>query len=202
MRNLIFVLSIIVFSFFTSAFVNTSPSKPVFTAYTIDKTHSFINFKVNRFSMVDVVGRFNEFQGTVAFDANDFSKTQAEVTIQTSSVYSGFAARENAIKSPAFLDVKKYPEIKFKSKRAYEKGGKKFVVGDFALHGVTKEITLPIEMRGPFVDPTRSKSIAIRSKITINRQDFGMKFNRKLKNGKPFIGNEIDIELNILALTK
>lgn len=184
----------------TSAFVMLNSS--AVTTYKIDKTHSFINFKVNRFSMVDVVGRFNNFEGKVSFDATDFSKTSAEVVIQTNSVYSGFEMRENAIKSKAFLDVKTYPEIRFKSKKAYEKGGKKYVMGDFTLHGITKEITLPIEIRGPYVDPTRTNTVAIRSKIAINRQDYGMKFDRKLKNGQSFIGNEIAIELNILAANR
>ena len=204
MKKIILTLLIAVTIIVTSAFiaVTTKEKKTSLVAYQIDKTHSFINFKVNRFSMVDVVGRFNEFKGSVSFDANDFSKTSAEVVIQTNSVYSGFKLRENATKSKAFLDVASYPEIKFKSKRAFEKGGKKYVVGDFTLHGVTKEITLPIEIKGPFTDPTRLSTVAITSKITVNRQDYGIKFNRKLKNGKPFIGNAVDIELNILAVTK
>ena len=81
--------------------------------FKIDSEHTAITTKVQRFSMVDVVGRFNSIDGQIIYD-EDVSKISANVTISTDSYTSNNTAGEGAVKSPAFLDVAKYPSIQFK----------------------------------------------------------------------------------------
>lgn len=63
-------------------------------------------------------GRFREFTGVLNLDAQDHSKSSAEVTIQTASIDSGVQQRDDHLRSPDFLDVEKYPTMSFKSSRA------------------------------------------------------------------------------------
>lgn len=168
--------------------------------FIIDPSHTAITSKVQRFGMVDVLGRFNEVQGSITYDSNDLGKTSAQITIKTASYKSNNLGGEDAVKSNAFLDVANFPEMTFKSKHVQVKGEELSMTGDLTIHGVTKEVTFPFTFLKPFKDPTRANTVAASASLTINRQDFGIKFSRKLPNGKEFIGNEVLIELNVLAV--
>ncbi|MCE7996318.1 MAG: YceI family protein [Roseivirga sp.] len=168
--------------------------------FIIDPGHTAVTSKVQRFSMVDVLGRFNEVEGSITYDSNDLSKLSAEVTIKTASYTSNNLGGEDAVKSVAFLDVANFPEMTFKSTKVVVSGEEFNMTGNLTIHGVTKEVTFPFTLLKPFKDPTRANTIATSASLTINRQDFGIKFSRKLPNGKEFIGNEVHIELNVLAV--
>ena len=168
--------------------------------FIIDPGHTAITSKVERFGMVDVLGRFNKIQGSITYDSHDLTKLSTQITIKTASYVNNNIGGEEAVKSGAFLDVTNFPEIIFNSTQVQLQGGDLPVTGDLTIHGVTKEVTFPFSFLKPFKDPTRVNTIAISASRTINRQDFGIKFNRKVPNGKEFIGNEVRIELNVLAV--
>lgn len=168
--------------------------------FIIDPGHTAVTSKVQRFSMVDVVGRFNEVEGFISYNSNDLTQLSAEVTIKTTSYKSNNLGGEDAVKSAAFLDVANFPEMTFKSTRVIANGELLTMTGNLTIHGVTKEVTFPFTFLKPFKDPTRDNTVAAKASLSINRQDFGITFSRKLPNGKEFIGNEVYIELNILAI--
>lgn len=171
--------------------------------YVIDKGHSSVQIRIQRFGVVDVVGRFKDVTGSVIYDANDPAKTTAEATININSYDANNAGGEEAVKSPAFLDAAAYPEITFKSKSTSIEGGQNVLLGDLTIHGTTREVELPFTINGPLLDlPTQKQSIAAEATLTINRQDFGVSFDRKLPNGTSLIGNEVKITLIILAIAE
>ena len=165
----------------------------------IDPGHTAITSKVQRFGMVDVLGRFNDVEGIISYDKSDITKIKVQVTINTASYTSNNIAGEDAVKSQVFLDVRNFPQMTFNSKRVNKKDDQFIMVGDLNLHGVTKEITFPFTLLEPFKDPTGITTIAAHATLVINRQDFGITFSKKLPNGKEFIGNEVTIELNVLG---
>lgn len=168
--------------------------------FSIDSGHTAVTSKVQRFGMVDVLGRFNDVTGIIIYDQSDITKLQATVTINTSSYSSNNIGGENAVKSQAFLDVNKFPEMTFTSKKVEEQSNQLFMTGDLNLHGVTKEVSFSFTLLEPFKDPTGAMTIAAHATLLINRQDFGITFTKKLPNGKEFIGNEVAIELNVLGV--
>lgn len=167
--------------------------------FTIDSGHTAVTTKVQRFGMVDVLGRFNEVSGTINYSGGDITKLSTEVSINTASYSSNNKGGEDAVKSPAFLDVNSYSQISFKSTNIKKEGNKLIMRGNLTLHGVTKEVSFPFTFLEPFKDPTGTTTIAAHAMLKINRQDFGIRFSKKLPNGKEFIGNEVAIELNVLA---
>lgn len=167
-------------------------------SFTIDPGHTAITSKVQRFGMVNVLGRFNEVSGTIDYN-EDLTRLSTRVTIKTASYSSNNSGGEDAVKSPAFLDVANYPEITFVSTGVSQNGDRLTMTGNLTIHGVTKEVSFPFSLLEPFKDPTGAMTIAANASLTIDRQDFGIRFNRKLPNGKDFIGNEVSIELNVLA---
>jgi len=143
------------------------------------------------------------YQEQSMFDKNNASKTTANALIKVDSYDANNKAGEEAVKSKAFLDAKTYPEINFKSSKVITKNGNSFLVVDLTIHGKTNQIELPFSIKGPLLDlPTRKQSIAFEAFITINRQDYGISFNRSLPNGTMIVGNDVKITLLVLALAE
>src|SRR5437867_1404401 len=115
--------------------------------YKIDIGHSIVGYSISHLVISIVKGKLNEFTGSIVLD-NDLLK-EAKGTVQTKSLDTGNSQRDTDLRSPNFFDVEKYPTITFTSKRIEKKGGEMIVVGDYTMHGVTKELSLPIKVNGP-----------------------------------------------------
>ena len=171
--------------------------------YTIDPGHSTVQIQVERFGVVDVVGRFKDVSGSILFDANDITKTTAKAVINVASYDANNIGGEDAVKSKAFLDVSAFPEITFMGAQVAQKEDGDYLIGDLTIHGISNLIELPFTIKGPLLDlPTQKESIAFTASITINRQDYGISFDRKLPNGTSLVGNEVKITLIILAIAE
>jgi polyisoprenoid-binding protein YceI len=145
-----------------------------------------------------VKGKFAEFTGSLVLDGS--SLKEASGTIQTASVDTGMAPRDKDLKSANFFDVEKFPTITFQSKRIEKKGDDTVLVGDFTMHGVTKELPLSVKLSGPIKDPWGSTRIGLQAKTKLSRKDFGMTYNKTLETGGLLVGDEIDIEINAEAV--
>lgn len=169
--------------------------------YTIDAGHSNVQINVARFGVVDVVGRFKDVIGMITYKKDDLTKTKANVIIKVASYDANNLGGEKSVKSQAFLDALTYPEIIFEGDSAESVNGSIHLYGQLTIHGVTKKVELPFKIRGPLLDiPTKKQSISLNGSIIINRQDYGISFDKKLPNGTPIVGNEVKITLNVLAL--
>jgi polyisoprenoid-binding protein YceI len=169
--------------------------------YTIDSEHSSVQIQIQRFGVIDVVGRIKDVQGSITYHKDDMTKSAANAVIKVASYDANSAGGEAAVKSNAFLDADTYPEITFTTTNVIQEHTKNYLVGNLTIHGVTNEIKLPLSIHGPLLDlPTKKQSIAFISSITINRQDYGISFNAKLASGTSIIGNDVKITLTILAL--
>src|ERR1700690_3771030 len=110
--------------------------------YNIDPMHSSVGFAVKHMVINKVHGTFKQFSGTVVLDGSALQS--AKGTIQTKSVDTGIGKRDTHLQSPDFFDAAKYSTITFESKRAETKDGATVLVGDFTMHGVTKELSLAV----------------------------------------------------------
>jgi polyisoprenoid-binding protein YceI len=159
--------------------------------YKIDPMHSTVGFSVSHLVINNVKGKFGEFTGTVTVENG--AVNEADGTIQTKSIDTGVAARDKDLRSPSYFDVEKFPVITFKSKRTEKKGDETLLAGDFTMHGVTKEMSLPLKVKGPIKDPWGNDRIGLQAKTTLSRKDYGM------TKGAPMVGDEIEIEINAEA---
>ncbi len=166
--------------------------------YSIDPAHSTIGFAVTHLVINTVHGKFTEFTGTITLDGHQV--TEAKGAVQTKSVDTGVAMRDKDLRSPNFFDVEKYPTISFQSKSVQQKGTEQVLVGDFTMHGVTKEISLPLKVKGPIKDPWGHSRVGLEAKTAINRKDYGLTYNKTLETGGLVVGDEIEIEINAEAV--
>ena len=164
----------------------------------LDPPHSSAQFSVRHLGVSTVRGAFTKVSGTVVYDAANPGKSSLQATIDAASVDTRVDARDNDLRSPNYLDVKKYPTITFQSKRVEAAGpGKLKIIGDLMIHGVTKEVVLDVDgPSAPMKDPWGNQRMGADATTKINRNDFGV-------SGAPgMIGDEITITLDIEMVRK
>jgi polyisoprenoid-binding protein YceI len=161
--------------------------------FKIDPAHSSVNFAVTHMSVSTVNGRFTDFEGTIVYDDKDATKSSVNVKIKSSSINTDNTNRDNDLKSANYFDVQKFPEITFQSKSVEKKGNDYVAHGTLTIHGVSKDVDLPFELKGP-IDGQRGKVMGAHAALTVSRQDFGI-----TKSPAAMIGNDIKIDLNIEA---
>jgi polyisoprenoid-binding protein YceI len=167
--------------------------------YTIDPIHSSISFSVKHMMISHVIGHFEQFEGTIAFDQSDLADSAFTATLQVSSIDTRFKQRDDHLKSPDFFDAAKYPTITFASKTITGQKGEFRLVGDLTIKGKTKEISFPVVINGPVKNMQGSSVIGLSGQLTVNRQDYGMSFNMPLENGGVMVGNDVKVDINIEA---
>lgn len=160
--------------------------------WNVDAAHSGVSFEIRHF-LTDVPGRFNDFDGTIVYDPENPANSSVEFTVQADSIDTANENRDNHLRSADFFNVEEFPTITFKSKKVVPAGGNLAVTGDFTLHGVTREITVPVEFRG-----TMGNVAGFSTEFTIDRNDYGIEWNRNAGGGA-ILGNDVDIEIEIEA---
>ncbi len=167
--------------------------------YTIDGVHSQIGFAVKHLTVATVKGSFSDYSGAVTFDAADPSAVTANVTIQVSSINTQNEKRDGHLKSADFFDAETFPAITFKSTSVTKAGDAYTVTGDFTMHGVTKSISFPCIIAGPVKGMQGDDVIGLSGQTTINRQDFGISWNKTLDEGGYVVSDEVAVTIDIEA---
>jgi polyisoprenoid-binding protein YceI len=171
---------------------------PAAETYTLDPAHSTVGFAVTHMVINTVHGKFDEFTGTISMDGTQVK--DATGTIQVKSINTGIERRDNHLKSADFFDAAKFPMITFQTKRAEKQGSDTVLVGDFTMHGVTKELSLPVTIKGPIKDPWGNSRIGLQARTKLNRRDYGLKYNQALETGALVVGDEVELEINAEAV--
>jgi polyisoprenoid-binding protein YceI len=169
--------------------------------WTVDKVHSEVSFQVRHF-VSKVRGRFTDFSGTITVFPDKPEQSTAEFTIKTASVDTDNTKRDDHLRSADFFDAEKHPEISFKSSKVKAVGKDQFeVTGTFTLHGVSKEITLPVSYLGVMTQKRPDGRESVRSgfatQTKLNRKDYGIVWNTLLDNGGTVLGDDVTIDINL-----
>jgi len=170
--------------------------------YKIDKSHSEVIFQV-RHLVTKVRGRFDDFEGTIAVNEEKPELSSVEFTIQATSISTNEAQRDTHLRSADFFEVEKFPTLTFKSKKVGKKGSESYdVVGDLTIHGVTREITLPVTHLGKAKDPWGNERAGFEAEITLNRKDYGLMWNAPLEVGGFLVGDDVKVSLSVQAVAQ
>lgn len=167
--------------------------------FNADTAHSTVGFTVPILNgLSKVKGKFTDFTVTINYDEANVTKSSVSAVIKVASIDTGIAARDKHLMTADFFDVEKYPDITFKSSSVEKKGKLLLAHGTFIMHGVSKEIVLPITMTGKVVDPkTKKTTYGFAATLKLNRMDYGVSYQRK--GSENFLGAEVEIELNLLT---
>ena len=168
--------------------------------YKIDKSHSEAIFQV-RHLVTKVRGRFTDFEGAIEFNEANPEQSSVHFTINTTSIDTAEPDRDKHLRSADFFEVEKFPQITFVSKRIVKRGAETYdVTGDLSIHGVTKEVVLPVAHMGKAKDPWGNDRIGFEAESSLNRKDYGLHWNAALETGGFLVGDEVKIRLEIQAV--
>lgn len=140
--------------------------------------HAFVNFRINHLGYSWIYGGFNKFSGTFSYDKNNAAVDKVAVTIDTDSLTTNMAARDEHVRSADLLDVKKFPQATFESTKVIAKENNKLdIEGNLTLHGVTKPITINAELVGEGTDPWGGYRAGFLGTTRFKLKDFGIDYD-------------------------
>ena len=170
--------------------------------FEIDKNHSTAGFKV-RHLFTQVTGRFDDVSGTVTWDEAAATQSSVALTIQAASINTSHEKRDEHLRSADFFDAAKYPTLAFKSTKIEktDKANMFKVHGDLTMRGVTKPVVIDLEVMG-FGSASGGRVAGFNATTKINRQDFGITWNKTLDSGGTLLSDEVTIEFPIEAVKK
>jgi polyisoprenoid-binding protein YceI len=182
-----------------SAVAAARPSADTVATYRIDVGHSDISFRI-RHMMSRTRGTFNEWAGTITADPADWTTGSVDVTIQAASIDTRHERRDADLRSDNFFDVETYPAITFKSTKVDVSGTTLSITGDLTIRDVTRSVVLQGEFLGVTGKGTPRERIGFEASTTINRLDYGVKWNRAIEGGGVLLGDEVEISIGIEAV--
>ncbi len=161
-----------------------------------DKVHSQVNFSVTHMVISEVTGSFKDFDATIQQPGkDDFSGGSIDATIKIASITTGNDQRDMHLRTNDFFNAEKFPEMKFKS-TSFEKTGDDTykIAGNLTLRDSTKPVVLDAKMTG-MVDAWGATHAGFKATTSIDRFDYGVKWDKTLDNGGLVVGNKVDIAL-------
>ena len=180
------------------------PSPAATTTWQIDPAHTAAGFSVKHMMIATVRGQFKGVTGTVNWDDQDISNSIVDVTIDANTVDTGEPKRDADLKSANFFDAAQYPTITFKSTKIERISAAKMkVAGNLTIHGVTKPVVLDVEgPSGAIKDPYGKTRVALNATTTVNRMDYGVKWNAKMDGGGIVVGDDVNINIDLEMIKK
>ena len=166
--------------------------------YTIVPDGSNVQFSVPVMAVSKVTGKFMRYDVKInAGKARDLSQAKVTAVIEIASVDTGSDSWDAKLRTPAFFDAQKYPEIRFQSRRVKSVKGRWEAVGPLTLHGVTKEITLPFSIQGKFSGPKPDDVLGVHATFTFDRREFGMAWENNSE--ATVVGNKVTVDITLAA---
>jgi polyisoprenoid-binding protein YceI len=181
-----------------------APSFAAPKTFRLDPAHTVVGFSVRHF-FSKVPGRFNQFEGTIQLDEQNWGASSVEATIQAASIYTNQERRDNHLRSADFFDVEKFPTLNFKSTKITPGADNTLqVAGDLTIHGVTKPAVLDVSFLGSGPVSIGGKGSMERAGFEattkVNRKDFGLVWNRTLDQGGTMLGDDVTINIQVEAM--
>ncbi len=169
--------------------------------YEIDVAHSRLGFVARHAMVTSVRGQFTDFAGRLHLDAEDPTRSTAQVTIKVASINTGQEQRDAHLRSPDFFDVETYPEMTFTSTRAEQVGEDAFrLTGDLTIRDVTRPVTLDVTYNGSAKDPFGNLRAGFEGRATVNRKDWNLTWNAALETGGFLVSDKIRLEFDVSAV--
>jgi polyisoprenoid-binding protein YceI len=168
--------------------------------WNIDQAHSVIGFKVKHLLVSTVRGEFTDFEGKIEAADDTFENAAISFTAQATSISTHSEARDNHLRSADFFEVEKYPTLSFTSKSFTKKGDAFELVGDFMMHGVTKEISLEVTTEGVGKGMNGESVVGFDITGTLNRHDYGLTWNALVETGGAVVSDTVTLDIHIEAV--
>ncbi|MES2651519.1 MAG: YceI family protein [Bacteroidota bacterium] len=163
------------------------------TKWTLDPTHSELQFKVKHLMITTVTGGLKSFSAELASEGDEFTDAAISFSGDINSLDTGNTDRDNHLKSGDFFDVEKFPTMSFNSTSMEKDGDEYTIKGNLTIKETTKPVKLTAEFGGIATDPWGNTKAGFTLSTKINRSEFGLTWNAALETGGVMVSEEVKI---------
>jgi polyisoprenoid-binding protein YceI len=167
------------------------------TKWTLDPAHSEVTFKVKHLMISTVTGLITDYTVEATTETDDLSNAEVTFVGKLASISTGNEQRDAHLRSADFFDVEKNAEVVFKSTNYKKNGNDIKLTGNLTIKGITKPITLDVELGGIQKDPWGNTKAGFTVSGKLNRKDFGLNWNAALETGGVMVSDEVKIACEI-----
>lgn len=166
------------------------------TRYVIDGGHTHVQFSVERFGFADTIGIFPDSSGHIILDQETPENSRVVAEVRTPTVWTGLAERDEAVRSPFFLNAEAHDTIRFES-TAVERTGEDQarVTGQLTIWGQSRPASFDVTLNRIGPDPSLQGREGVGFSLTgeISRSAFGH------ETAAALIGDVVSIRIEVLA---
>jgi polyisoprenoid-binding protein YceI len=167
--------------------------------FAIDAAHTTVGFVARHLVVSKVRGSFGQMSGEITVGEDPLT-SRVQARIAAASIDTGQPDRDNHLRGADFLDVERFPELTFASRRVLQRDGDYVVVGDLTIRDLTREVELVVEFEGLARNPWGHEVIAFTATTEIDREEFGITWNQALETGGVLVGRKVRIEISAEAV--
>jgi polyisoprenoid-binding protein YceI len=167
--------------------------------WSVDPTHSEVQFKVKHLMITTVTGYFQNFSVEAESEDEQFSSAKNVVfTADVNSINTNNEQRDTHLRSADFFDVESHGEIRFEGTNYEKTGGDDYKLqGNLTIKGVTKPVTVNVEFGGIVVDPYGQTKAGFTVTGKISRKEFGLTWNAVTEAGSVVVSDDIKLNAEI-----
>ena len=166
----------------------SAPARAESLRFRIQPEASEITFRATS-RLMNAEGHFGRFSGDVVADPAGPNGARINLTIDAASLETGIEMRDKHLRSADFFDIERFPTIAFQSVRVEAAGRRATVMGRLTLHGVTREIAVPVDVH------ITETALVASGEFIVNRGEYAMNYNSFLNP----IGNEVRVAFTFRA---
>lgn len=168
------------------------------TEWKIDPSHSSMQFSVRHMLITNVVGKFDNYDIKFKSGDEDFANSEIGVTIQVKSINTDNEKRDEHLRSDDFFAADEFPTLTFKANEFKKVSDNKYkLIGDLTMRGTTKRVELDALFIGKVNDPWGNTRVGFEVKGSVNRFDYGLKWNNAIETGGLVVGETVNITANV-----
>jgi polyisoprenoid-binding protein YceI len=168
MKNLISLITLLFFTI--SSYAQTQ--------WKVDPFHSSLNFNISHSGISIVNGKFTEYTGSLTTNGEALSDANINFTVKVNSINTNIEDRDNHLRSADFFEVKKFPDMTFKSTKilATGKPNSYLLYGKLTIKGITKDVIFDVQYGGN-AKSDQGEKLGVEAKTTINRFDYNINYD-------------------------
>jgi polyisoprenoid-binding protein YceI len=168
--------------------------------WSVDPSHSSVEFQVKHMGLATVKGFFDEFEGTV--EVTEDGTVNASGTVEAASLSTRSNQRDEHLRSADFFDVENNPKLSFQSTGVEQLDEETYrITGDLTIRGTKREVVFEGVTQGVDQDPWGNTRVGLEVVGQIERSDFGLNWNQALESGGVLVGKKVKLLLD-LSLVK
>lgn len=168
------------------------------TTWAIDPMHSEIQFRVRHLVISNVTGSFQQFEGRIETDQEDFSDASVWFSADIDSIFTGNEQRDGHLKSADFFDAGQYPKLSFESTSLRKVDDDAYILeGNLTLKATTRPVKLDVVYGGSVKDMYGNTKAGFEIKGKISRKEFGLTWDAVTEAGGAVISDEIRLIMNV-----